>query len=300
MSSEQLGRLQSTFQGSDLSAHGSRWDSLWKESYTPWDRGGPSLALADAILDRPELFPSPSPGSSSGQEKKRRTALVPGCGRGYDVLLLSALGYDVVGLDYSEAAVEEAARTEEAVREGKDKGVYDDVAGGRERGRVEWVRGDFFDDGWLGEMGKRGGGEGGFDLVFDYTVSLSFVYFTLMEVVKLTMSQFFCALPPEARPKWAKRMSGLLNPNTGRLICLEWPLGKDPSTGGPPWGLTAETYATHLSRPGEEVRYGEDGKPLADELKKQPSDTGLKCLTRFQPRRNHKANFDHQVSVWSH
>ncbi|KAB5554974.1 S-adenosyl-L-methionine-dependent methyltransferase [Coniochaeta sp. 2T2.1] len=279
MSSEQLGRLQSTFQGSDLSAHGSKWDSLWKESYTPWDRGGPSLALADAILDHPELFPSPSPAATSS-EGKRGTALVPGCGRGYDVLLLSALGYDVVGLDYSDVAVEEAARTGEAVREGKDKGVYDGVAGGRERGRVRWVRGDFFDDGWLGDVGKEGGGEGGFDLVFDYT--------------------FFCALPPEARPKWAKRMSGLLNPDTGRLICLEWPLGKDPSMGGPPWGLTAETYAAHLSRPGEEVRYGEDGKPLADELKKQPSDTGLKCLTRFQPRRNHKANFDHQVSVWSH
>ena len=80
-----------------MSSHGPKWDSLWNESYTPWDRGGPSLALADLMQDKPELF------SGQTASSKNRTALVPGCGRGYDVLLLSALSYDVVGLDYSAA-----------------------------------------------------------------------------------------------------------------------------------------------------------------------------------------------------
>jgi SAM-dependent methyltransferase len=155
---EEVGRLQSTFQNTDVSAHGPKWDALWKESYTPWDRGGPSLALADLAQERGDLFPPAKDG-------KRGTALVPGCGRGYDVLLLSALGYDVVGLDYSDQAVRQAATNEQSVREGKDKEVYDGVSVG-ERGTVTWVQGDFFDDAWLDRAGSRH-----FDVIFDYTVS---------------------------------------------------------------------------------------------------------------------------------
>jgi len=157
---EEPGRLQSTFQGADFTAHGSKWDALWKESYTPWDRGGPSLALADLVRENKALFPA----AAAGRDGKRRTALVPGCGRGYDVLLLSALGYDVVGLDYSDQAVREAAANEESVREGKNKEIYDAVSVA-ERGAVTWVQGDFFDDAWLDKVGRRE-----FDVIFDYTV----------------------------------------------------------------------------------------------------------------------------------
>jgi SAM-dependent methyltransferase len=157
---EEVGRLQSTFEGSDFTSHGSKWDSFWKESYTPWDRGGPSLAMADLVRERSDLFPA------SAAAGNRRTALVPGCGRGYDVLLLSALGYDVVGLDYSDVAVREAAANEKIVREGRNKDVYDGVAVA-ERGTVTWVQGDFFDDAWLDKVGRRQ-----FDVIFDYTVSL--------------------------------------------------------------------------------------------------------------------------------
>lgn len=156
---EEIGRLQAAFQDADVSAHGPKWDALWRESFTPWDRGGPSLALADLVREKPDLFPASAKGGTRG------AALVPGCGRGYDVLLLAALGYDVVGLDYSGEAVREAAANEQSVREGKNKEVYDGISVG-ERGTVTWVQGDFFDDAWLERVGRKQ-----FDVIFDYTVS---------------------------------------------------------------------------------------------------------------------------------
>lgn len=38
------------------------------------------------------------------------------------------------------------------------------------------------------------------------------------------------------RPQWASRMADLLAP-TGMLVCLEFPMYKDPTLPGPPWGL---------------------------------------------------------------
>jgi SAM-dependent methyltransferase len=162
----EIGRLQSTFITSPYQSHPAKWDSLWKESYTPWDRGGPSLALADLVTSHPNLFPAPT-----GAERKK--ALVPGCGRGYDAVLLSVLGYDVVGLDYSSVAVEEA-RSNEGKMAGE--GVWEDVTQEREKGSVTWVQGDFFHDGWLQQTGM---GKGGLDLIFDYTVRVLSLLFIL-------------------------------------------------------------------------------------------------------------------------
>lgn len=83
-------------------------------------------------------------------------------------MLLAVLGYDVVGLDYSAAAVEQARVREGSIRDEEGWGVWEGK-GGRDRGRVTWVQGDFFDDEWVREVGK-----GGFDVIFDYTVSLCF------------------------------------------------------------------------------------------------------------------------------
>ncbi len=148
------GKLEQTFSGSDFSSHGKRWDGLWKESFTPWDRGGPSMALNDLVLDRRDLVP---PSQDGGRRKK---ALVPGCGRGYDVLLLAALGYDVYGLDYSADAIERAVANSNEVG---GEPVYD-AREGVEKGAVTWLTGDFFADERLST--------GEFDLIFDYTVSL--------------------------------------------------------------------------------------------------------------------------------
>lgn len=159
----EMGRLQSTFHGSELSDHGDKWAALWREAYTPWDRGGPSLALADLLRDKPELFPPHHRGAT-----RRKTALVPGCGRGYDVLLLAALGYDVVGLDYSAVAVREAAMNEQRVLKsgGREKELYDSFVGDDGRGTVSWIEGDFFEDAWMVILSRLH-----YDLIFDYTVS---------------------------------------------------------------------------------------------------------------------------------
>lgn len=159
IATEDQNRLKNTFQDQPLSAHGSAWDSLWTESYTPWDRGGPSAALDDLLTSRRDIFPSS--GSSSGGTKKR--ALVPGCGRGYDALLLAAHGYDVCGMDYSATATKEAIETEKKTTV---EGRREAAAGGPEKGKVTWVTGDFFADGFL-----EGAGAKTFDVIFDYTVS---------------------------------------------------------------------------------------------------------------------------------
>jgi SAM-dependent methyltransferase len=139
--------------------HGQKWDDLWKEGFVPWDKGIPNPALVDLLTERQDLFP-PSLKAS------RRKALVPGCGKGYDVLLLSAFGYDAYGLEISSKALE-AARQNEKEMDGK--GVYE-TREGVEKGSVTWLSGDFFADDFLKDVK----GEGSFDLIYDYTVSHSY------------------------------------------------------------------------------------------------------------------------------
>jgi len=155
-----VGRLKATFLGHPLSAHGAQWDQLWKESYTPWDRGGPSLALNDLLEEHRKLFPSPSTSSAPNPR-----ALVPGCGRGHDVLLLSAFGYDVIGLDVSEASLQEAAENEK--KNGGDAMYAARQGITSRRGEVTWMKADFFD----GENASLK--PGSFDLIYDYTVSFT-------------------------------------------------------------------------------------------------------------------------------
>lgn len=331
---EEIGRLQSTFQYRSFDDHPSAWDSLWNEAYTPWDRGGPSLALKDLLTQHPELFP-PKEGDD------RPKALVPGCGRGHDVLLLSSLGFGAYGLDFSERAIQEAKVNEkEFLATASEEGGADQ----KEGGAVTWIAGDFFDASLLQtqtDVEK-------FDLVFDYTVrffslplSLSLVYIFNSNKTNLsvpiirsdkkerkkeisreadrlicdlpTFIQFFCALPPSARPKWAARVSSLLDPQTGRLICLEWPLHKPPKTGGPPWGVTSQVYLAHLSHPGEPLPYDDEGNLIInDDLAKDlehgvsagGSGTSLERIARVRPTRTHKAGYDPDgnmvdfISVW--
>lgn len=99
------------------------------------------------------------------------------------------------------------------------------------------------------------------------------------------------------RPAWAKRMSELLSPD-GRLICLEFPLYKEPSLGGPPFALRDETYVQHLNHPGEAIEYDQNGFVVP---KDGHSEISLQRMERWLPKRTHKAGegTDH-ISVWSH
>ena len=91
---------------------------------------------------------------------------MPGCGKGYDVLLLSAFGYDAYGLEISSRALDAARNTE---KEMNGKGLYE-TREGVEKGGITWLAGDFFKDEFLKDVKV----DGKFDLIYDYTVSKSF------------------------------------------------------------------------------------------------------------------------------
>jgi SAM-dependent methyltransferase len=66
------------------------WEKRFQADDTPWDRGGANPQLAAWL--------------SSGALKPCRI-LVPGCGSGHEVAVLSAAGFDVTALDYAPAAI---------------------------------------------------------------------------------------------------------------------------------------------------------------------------------------------------
>jgi methyl halide transferase len=162
--SQNQDRLRSHFNGYDASAHAQRWDALWSDgSFLPWDRGHANPALIDTLAERAaELLPRPR--ISNG---KRARALVPGCGKGYDVALFAAHGYDAYGIEVSQHAVT-AAQTYLAE---PGEGPLEDEYKVKERdvgtGVRECVLGDFFDDAWLEKAGGLGEG---FDIIYDNTV----------------------------------------------------------------------------------------------------------------------------------
>jgi methyl halide transferase len=135
----------------------SRWSSLWDVGeFLPWDQGAPSPALADILRDRKDLI-----GDSVLVGGRRKRALVAGCGRGYDVLLLASFGYDAYGLDISESAVKECQKF--ASDNAAKYPAKDETVGA---GKATFISGDFFTGDWAEKV------EGGatFELIYDYTV----------------------------------------------------------------------------------------------------------------------------------
>ncbi|OQE24277.1 hypothetical protein PENSTE_c007G02202 [Penicillium steckii] len=252
------------------------WASLWdKGNGLPWDKGFPNPALEDALVQRRATI-----GGAIGQDAQgqsyRRKALVPGCGRGVDVLLLASFGFDAYGLEYSATAVE-ACKKEQAENHSWYR-VRDQSIG---QGNVTFIQGDFFDDAWLQKIGVA---LNGFDIIYDYT--------------------FFCALDPSMRPKWALRHTQLLSPSpAGNLICLEFPRHKDPKAAGPPYPSSSEAYMEHLSHPGEDIPYNEQGLIKQDPLR-APSKAGLERVAYWQPERTHETGqgengkIEDRVSIW--
>lgn len=138
------------------------WDALWKNQTTPWDRGVHNPALEDTLLQKTG-FLGKAVAESEGGEKRRKKALVPGCGRGVDVFLLAEFGYDAYGLECSGTALEECKKEAEKVKDGLK--ARDQEVG---MGSYTFLEGDFFKDGWLKEAGLE---QGCFDIIYDYTVS---------------------------------------------------------------------------------------------------------------------------------
>lgn len=130
-------------------------------------------------------------------------------------------------------------------------------------------------------------------------LSLSFVFSWQSANDLFDSQQFLSALPPSLRPAWSLRMSQLLSP-TGRLICLEFPTYKPPSTGGPPWALPPVVYEEHLTQPGEDVPYDAEGNVQVVEPKKENKHT-LARIAHWQPERTHEVGKGTDwVSVWRH
>lgn len=158
-------RLKTFFEGEDANVHGVRWDDLWKAGdFLPWDRGFANPALIDTLNSKPEWLGSPLKADGT-----RKRALVPGCGKGYDIAVLSAYGYDAYGLEISENATrtaQEWLKNPGDGREGEHK-VQDEKVG---KGVTKIVTGDFFKDDWTEDAGGLGEG---FDLIYDCTVSIT-------------------------------------------------------------------------------------------------------------------------------
>jgi len=173
------------------------WDFLWKSGEPlPWDKGLPHPALTEMLVERTEVIGGPiietavvdgpnspeskenSPAFPSSQSsnvkrasptalnRRRKKALVPGCGRGVDVLLLASFGYDAYGLEYSDKAVENCKQ--EQVQNGDKYPARNPAIGA---GNITFVQGDFFEDAWLEKLGLS---RHSFDLIYDHTVSYSY------------------------------------------------------------------------------------------------------------------------------
>lgn len=142
-----------------------RWSALWDAGdFLPWDQGIPNPALVDVMQGRQELVGS-SPLVEEHGELRRKRAFVPGCGRGYDVLLLASLGYDAYGLEVSTTAVEKAQAWAE--EHAADYPIRDETVG---CGKAKFILGDFFSNQWI----QQGDGIDKFEFIYDYTVSQSF------------------------------------------------------------------------------------------------------------------------------
>ena len=84
----------------------------------------------------------------------------------------------------------------------------------------------------------------------------------------------------------------------GRLLCLEFPSAKDPKLGGPPFAVPNTVYETHLSHPGEEIPYREDGL-IEDNTELPLNPSGFTRVARWQPERTHEIGKGQDwISVW--
>lgn len=318
-------RMLEHFADSPEAGQGQKWAELWDQGFVPWDRGRPNPALEDALKDRAELLHG---AWTEGASPRRKRALVPGCGKGYDVLLLASAGYDAYGLDVSRTAVEGCKQF--AREHAEDYSPWDKKRGA---GKATFLLGDFFKDDWLAEI------DGGstFELLYDYTVgdvapSLPLerpascgrldngrlhhnrlapvsnrlahylacpAPFMTKQCELLTPPQFLCALPPTLRPAWSLRYSQLLSTDPSScLICLEFPTTKPASMKGPPFGVPSKVYVGHLTHPGEQLPYDEQDN-LSENKIGAPSQQGLVRVAHWQPERTHEIGKGTDwVSMW--
>lgn len=151
----------------------TRWATMWDAGIEPgqaFDVKTPSPCLLNEI--------------KNGRVPEGR-ALVPGCGRGYDVFALASPTRHVLGLDLAEKAVD-AAR------------ALNDTCAAPEN--ASFRVGNFFE---LALPPAVPGQQAGYTFIYDYT--------------------FLCALHPSVRQMWASKMGELVSPG-GLLLTLVFPI----------------------------------------------------------------------------
>lgn len=208
--------------------HLEGWAELWRRGdCLPWDRGFPNPALEDTLTQQQALLGGPlleesaataAGAETSAQRPRRKKALVPGCGRGVDVLLLASFGYDAYGLEYSPGAVEACRQEEIRTRHGDEYPVRDEKIG---RGMVTWIQGDFFSDDWLVGLKVP---QNRFDLIYDYTVNESLLSSVL---VLLTLRLYWVS---QLRRSCFFSLGSHCSYFRGRLIVVLLCLGSSPAT----------------------------------------------------------------------
>ncbi|OIP99392.1 MAG: thiopurine S-methyltransferase [Zetaproteobacteria bacterium CG2_30_46_52] len=68
------------------------WEGMYQAEQTGWDRGQASPALAQWL-------------ASEHLADKSQRILIPGCGRGYEVIALAKLGFNVTAIDIAPSAI---------------------------------------------------------------------------------------------------------------------------------------------------------------------------------------------------
>jgi SAM-dependent methyltransferase len=177
------------------------WESKWEKGIAPgesFDKSNPSPLLIKYLHEG--LIPN-------------GRALVPGCGRGYDVTALASDERYVLGLDISRTAVEKA----------KERAKSLPASECLNKSKIEFQTTSFFDLKPANDSEK-------FHFIYDYT--------------------FLCALHPSTRTDWALQMSELILKD-GILLTLIFPINSTRKV-GPPYEVTLENYKELLEAVGFE------------------------------------------------
>ncbi|KAG9036526.1 hypothetical protein FRB95_008581 [Tulasnella sp. JGI-2019a] len=195
------------------------WDFLWRENESTWARETSDSQRTASILD---AFAASKPGGlvlktalhgSSDLENTENNhgaplILVPGCGRGYDVLRFATMGFNTWGIDISPHAVE-YARSTIASFSSEDKDTISS--------HITLMTADFFHF----EVPPQR-----FTVVYD--------------------NMFLPALPPVLRSLWGKRMNELVRTG-GYLVILVFSHEDPDHVGGPPYSLSIQMVSDVLS-----------------------------------------------------
>lgn len=165
------------------------WEERYQQGTTAWDLGEPAPPFITFL----QSSEAPPPGKTA----------VLGCGRGYDALLFASYGFEVIGFDFADSAIQDALEYQQLLI---NKSSILKGAGKYLPTSAQFLQQDIFDlpQEFLGQ----------FDYVIEHTC--------------------FCAIPPEKRLDYVQLVASILKPK-GQLFGLFFTHSRP---GGPPFAVT--------------------------------------------------------------